>query len=267
MDNRHHCLLCKKLLHRELTWQQVFSIKQLLFDVVCSECYSKFKEHHFHENNCEGCGRQLAKNNHGVYQKIYEAKSKKYCHDCYLWLKTYPEYYLHHRFIFVYNRFFREWLYQYKYQGDSRLARVMEHSLRHTYQRLKNYTWIYLPSSQRNIEMRGFHATKHLLKEAGIPCFCPFNYIGDGVRQASKGRNDRLRLTKCFEPKFTYVKLFQTVQKWLLFDDLYTTGATIMRAKEALYDASREQGNHSIQIMSLSLARDNLLTTKCRALS
>ncbi|MBG9981443.1 ComF family protein [Facklamia sp. DSM 111018] len=259
MDNSHYCLLCKKLLQRELTWRHIFSFKQILFEAICAECNSKFKEHHFHENNCEGCGRQLEKNSHDAYQKIYEIQSKKYCHDCYLWLETYPDYYLHHRFIFTYNLFFKEWLYQYKYQGDARLAKVMRHPLRHTYQELKNYTWIYLPSSEQNKVMRGFHATGYLLKEAGIPCFCPFNYTGDGVRQASKGRQDRLQLMKCFEPCYAYTKYFQTIKKWLLFDDLYTTGATIMRAKEVLYDVTREHGNASIQVMSLSLARDNLL--------
>ncbi|UUX32939.1 ComF family protein [Fundicoccus culcitae] len=178
-----------------------------------------------------------------------------YCYDCFRWLQTYPEAILAHQAIFQYDEVFSEWLSRLKYHGDVRLAKIMVDTLSEIYLQYEDYAWIILPSSPESIHERGFHSTAILLMEAGIAFSEPFDYIGDGRKQAKKARDERIQLGQSFQIKSDFVF---NQSKYLIFDDVYTTGATLLQAKNLLRLALIA-GESDALVESLTLAHHQML--------
>ena len=109
-----------------------------------------------------------------------------------------------------------------------------------------------LPSSPASLAQRQFHATRQLLEVAGLKVACPFDYVGDGVKQASKSRQQRLALGQVFALK-EEVLAHLPRGEWWLFDDVYTTGSTLLRAKSLLYPVAKIR---QIPLYSFSLFRE-----------
>lgn len=257
-----NCLLCGGFLSHELTIQQVLSFQAISFNCICFKCEKKFELKEDSQEDCVACGRTLDPNSSNIYNQAYikkqDGKSVHYCLDCWRWLEQYPAYYLKHQSIYQYNVSFREFLYQYKYQGDYRLSQIVVKELKRAYIEYKDYQWLVLPSSAQAMKERQFHATASLLAEASIPFYCPFAYQGDGIRQASKNRKERLLLEQSYNILEDSKDFLMEKDKLLLFDDIYTTGATLLKAKECLFQFFINQGVSVPNIISLSLARDNL---------
>lgn len=246
-----NCLLCGKSIHYDLSWQVIWSFSKLEPECICKKCKGHFHTYQSNSDDCCGCGRTL--NGADPFLTAYEVEGKRYCYDCYRWLEQYPHHLVQHSALLVYNDSLREWLYQYKYRADARLAKVMAPVLREGYRDYKEFEWIVLPSSPKSIAERGFHATGYLLECANIPYSCPFDYVGDGNKQARKNRQERLKLAQPFALNKETFSLIQS-KKWLIFDDVYTTGATILKAKELLLPYVSSDG----ELISISLGRDVL---------
>lgn len=232
------CLLCQRLLHHELTLAQIFRWGPLNFSTVCQKCNQYLTPFDTDKEVCRGCLSPLL--NQPTSQECY-------CHNCQYWIEKYGKNYLSHTVLFNNSTVIQDWLYRYKYTGDVRLAHVVKDGLQTYAKKHQQANWVILPSSPQNLKMRGFHPTGFLLKTANITFQQPFNYIGDGQRQALKNRQERLKLIQPFQLK-SDLKL-NTQQPIILFDDVYTTGATMMAAKACIY-------NHfgsDIVLQSLSL--------------
>lgn len=258
-----HCLLCNDYLSHDLSLKQLLSFRPLQFDNLCQSCRAKFLRFEVSTLHCMGCKRTLEEDSVSPYKQVYrytlnDQQTIQLCHDCFKWTKIYPLEYLNHQAVYQYNNTLREWLYSYKYQGDYRLREVVVNDLKQVYQQFRNYQWLVLPSSPAMMAERGFHATASLLEAADIPCQMPFRYAGDGIRQASKSRQERLLQRQPYEMKPDFIESVDRDSSWLIFDDVYTTGSTLLLAKQKLFEAANCLNLSNPQIISISLARDNL---------
>ena len=235
-----NCLICGQLLKRELSFHQLLQFLPIIFSDICVECEEQLIC--YQEEVCAGCGRPNSQ--------------ESLCRDCRRWQGQVSAWMIQNRAILHYNDFLKEWFYRYKYQGDVRLAKVVQEKIRNFYKDHSDACWVILPSSPQNFAQRQFHPVKELLKAADVPFEEVFDYIGNGEKQAEKTRENRLKMRQPFRVKENFD--LQASKKYLIFDDVYTTGATLIRGKEAL---SEHLNIHTLnaeeyQIQSVSLARD-----------
>lgn len=248
-----NCLTCQEPLNYDLTWKDIFSLGPINPPVICKECMKRLERISKSDISCSTCLRPLDSRSEDLYHQPQRYKDDNYCLDCYRWLQIYPRSMVNHQSMIKYNLYVKEWLYKYKYQGDVRLAQVMQDLLQKTYKQYKDSHWLVLPSSPKALKSRGFHPTSLLLEMARIPHTCPFKYQGDGLRQAQKSRKDRMKLASPFE---CIREQIPREKHLIIFDDLYTTGATMMAAKSELQSTLQALGMDSVKINSISLARD-----------
>lgn len=249
-----HCFLCHEQLVYEPGLEEWFSFKPIQMDCLCDTCRHAFLEIKDEgKEKCHGCCRPLDAIDGDKYHKVYHINDdpRSFCFDCYRWAQSIDIDYLNHRALLAYNDGLRNWLHRYKYVGDLRLAQVADLYLQRIYQEYQEYVWLILPSSPNSLAERCFHPTQLILDYAGIENVCPFDYIGDGKRQAQKTRQERLQLQQPFAINFEKIEFIKHHQKFLLFDDIYTTGSTMMQAKQLL-----KQELPNAEVISLSLARN-----------
>ena len=268
-----NCIWCNRVLPLEVQFEQLFSFKPLTFANICKECWQQILPYKEAGDTCRACGRAVNKSDvsyeamqgiednfqFGFVRVSQTGFEEIFCYDCVRWLEVYPRTLLEHKAVLQYNDFFREWLYRYKYQGDFRLRLVMRDFLQEFYRNYVDYQWLILPSSPNSMRERGFNATAALLEAADIPCMCPFEYIGDGQKQAQKDRLSRLQMR---QPFALSDKNFEKIsQKIIVFDDVYTTGRTLLHAKSLLREKDQQEAYKAdnISIIGVSLARDQQL--------
>lgn len=249
-----HCLLCQERLTFEPGLKEWFSFKPIQMDCLCPSCRNNFLEiSTAGGEQCQGCCRPLDAMDGDKYHRVYYINNdlRPFCYDCYRWAQEIDTEYLKHKALLAYNDGLRSWLHRYKYIGDLRLAQVVDVYLHEAYKDYREYVWLVLPSSPQSLAERGFHPTRLILESAGIEHHCPFDYIGDGKRQAQKTRQERLQLEQPFAINTDRLELIKDQQKLLIFDDIYTTGSTLMQAKQLL-----KQELPTIELRSMSLARN-----------
>lgn len=267
------CVMCQIPLVKKLELKQIFSLSPVYFDCLCPTCRQKLANFQIEACSCDSCGRPLVENGEDLYTRAFASElsgqsQRKiwYCYDCLRWLEQYSPALLKHRPIYLYNNFIKECLYRYKYQGDCRIAEIFSFQLNQIYLSHRKYQWMVLPSSPENLKKRGFHPTGWLLECAGIPYVMPLVYCGDGKRQAEKSREERLLL----KDTFRYREAFdiESLQRnsfasrgWIIFDDVYTTGATLLNAKYTLLMAYKERGLLPPVMRSISLCENNRMKT------
>lgn len=249
------CVICSEHLNHYLSIKQLFIFRPLTFPILCQTCQSKFKLLVTQADDCKGCGRPLDASSKDVFLKPIVISQQAYCFDCANWHKNTPSQLISHQALFDYNEAMQEWIVNYKYHGDVRMAAILSPYLKEVYEKYKEYQWVVLPSSPSSLKTRQFHPTAYLLDVADIPYQVPFDYIGDGVKQAKKSKKERLNLNNTFKIKEEALDLSK--ENWLIFDDIYTTGATLIHAKKILYQFYKER-DRIIRLISVSVARDQL---------
>lgn len=220
MRQSYQCFLCQEVVEFDLSLLFLLSFKKVKYPFLCDRCLTSFKPLKDKEN-CPMCFRSHCRST--------------YCLDCRKWMNIYPNVKTKHEALFEYNETAKEWMKKFKFQGDTRIGESLKLELS---QRLKVYIKKYIvvpiPSSSESLEERGFNQVEVILDYAKIPYQNILEHKGNVKRQALKNRKERLESVQPFQIKKEQ-KSKVADKTVLLVDDVYTTGRTLLHAKDCLF--------------------------------
>lgn len=221
-----NCLLCDE----ELTNQQSLRILILMKkdnQTMCDNCKNKFEP--ISEASCKTCCKK---------------STETFCEDCQEWKRKGKK--VNHKALYYYNEEMKEYFQRYKFQGDQLLACLFAEEVKVALKKYQGYTIVPIPLSNERNEKRGFNQVTAILEAARIP-YQDLLIKKNTKAQSKKKKKERLKNEQAFE------RIELENQSWpeniVIVDDIYTTGATIERAKEMLIV------NGVKEIRSFSLAR------------
>lgn len=223
-----NCLLCNRSLTKRLTVSEIIFPGPIRKPVVCNACFQKFVRYSG-TNACQGCGRE---------------DKDKLCTDCQRWQQQYG-WHLSHRPIFHYNQAMREFMQQYKFQGQYHLRAVFQQSLQVVISQMDYDLLVPIPVTNHTMKTRGFNQVTGLLENIQYTELINHREK-QKIAQSKKDRQSRLK-TK--QPFFLDKNITLQGLRIVLVDDIYTTGRTLYHAAELCYQ------NGCKRVQSLSLAR------------
>lgn len=219
-----NCLLCTQALQHRTRFSDIlfFSKPQPALCPTCQASFLEIAEHH-----CPHC---------------YRSGSSDICKDCQHWQKQGNT--VQHTALFQYTASMADYFSRYKFQGDYLLRKVFASSLKSQLSSYSDYTIVPIPLSPERLAERGFNQVEGLLEAAGLPYQ---SLLGkrDSQKQSSKTRQERLQA----EQVFYLLEEKELPDKIILFDDIYTTGATIQLATRLFMKMGKKE------IKTFSLAR------------
>ncbi|GGA18610.1 ComF family protein [Psychrobacillus lasiicapitis] len=131
--------------------------------------------------------------------------------------------------LYSYNEAMKSYLHQYKFLQDVALAQVFAKTLHETFEGKEGIV-VPIPMHPEKLVQRTFAQVDELLNSAGIP----FQHLLTKTatsEQGKKTRKERLEASPLFE-----VRASVEAKNYILYDDIYTTGATIHHAAKLLKD-------------------------------
>ncbi|SDM42983.1 competence protein ComFC [Psychrobacillus sp. OK028] len=136
--------------------------------------------------------------------------------------------------LYSYNEAMKEYLHQYKFLQDVALATVFAGKLQQAFQSKEGIV-VPIPMHPDKLVLRTFAQVDELLNAAQTSYQHVLSKITTEA-QGKKTKKERLKTTNLFEE-------IQTIQptNYILFDDIYTTGATIHHAAKILKDAGAKR--------------------------
>lgn len=218
------CALCQEEWEEPLNLLTLFSFKSQKSRSFCPRCQPLF--HYLKPPYCSNCGRE------------WEGK----CPDCQKWEEK--GLILKNKAIFSYNEAFQQWLLNLKGKGDVRFASAFEKELHQFLILEEGETLVPVPSSLSRVKSRGFHQSEWILKTSGLTYEVLFLPFESNEKQAMKTKKERLSLKLNLNLK----RQIQPGEKFVLFDDVYTTGSTLRQIAKPI----QEQGG---KVRSFTLAR------------
>ena len=221
-----NCLLCDQELFKQESLRDLILMKKENL-TMCDNCKNKFEP--VSEASCKTCCKK---------------SSETSCEDCQEWERKGKS--VNHKALYYYNEEMKEYFQKYKFQGDQLLAGLFAEEVKSALKKYKGYTIVPIPLSDERNEKRGFNQVTAILEAARIP-YQDVLKKKNTKAQSQKNKKERLKTEQAFERKEFKNKSWP--EKILIIDDIYTTGATIERAKEML------NVNGVKEIRSFSLAR------------
>ncbi|WP_239984780.1 ComF family protein [Sporolactobacillus pectinivorans] len=253
------CLICGADRREPLTFRTLLSPETP--PGFCRPCREKMA-HIIPGDSCRLCGRDL-----GLLDGKFIRDSV--CSDCVRWEEGNKNGCYDRNFaLFSYNNWMKEVITTYKFRGDAAIAegfradfrtagrKIIGKDPQSRWKRIKEGKWgaredwaiVPIPISVTRLKERGFNQAEILAEMIGEPLVPALIRQGDERKQSKKGRRERLvSNNNPFILDETHVSLVHGKQV-LLVDDIYTTGATLRRAAEALKKAVPRR------VVSLTLA-------------
>lgn len=218
-----NCLLCNRNLQQTITLKELLSLQPYHQQTLCSRCMGKFSRIH-PEQACPGCSRVQA--------------GTEYCNDCQKWLAKYDSQLIQHQAFFQYDETLKDWLHQFKFQGDIRLAQIFINQMKDFYRHHQDCRFVPLPVSNKSKMERGFNQCELLLQAAQIPYVNILTNLSASKKQSEKNRKERMQT----EQPFSFnEEVCLSDGPIVIFDDIYTTGRTMLHAKELLWSKGLRQ--------------------------
>ncbi|MBM7645043.1 competence protein ComFC [Scopulibacillus daqui] len=221
-----YCLWCHQAFQPKIGFRSFFSID--IHTGFCSICYKQLQPIDEREC-CRICGRHL---------KLIDAKYIKddVCRDCRLWENSeWRGLLCKNRSLYVYNDFLKEVVKAFKFQGDVALVHGFKTDVCRFYKKhFRNAVVVPVPLSFERLAERGFNQSEHIAALIEKPvCHGLIRAIHEN-KQSKKGRKERMaHRENPFKANQKFKERLEG-QSVLLIDDIYTTGATIRMAAEAL---------------------------------
>ncbi|BBN98212.1 ComF family protein [Sporolactobacillus terrae] len=243
------CLFCGEMRGDPLSFHNLFSPDYAPgFCLSCREQLIPIDARHC----CCLCGRDLSRLNR---DRVVENR----CSDCVKWARSGRNgLYVSNRAIYHYNPFLKEMINQFKFRGDVRLADGFAVELKRAYRhcereqsgifkRKPSFLLVPVPLSSERLLERGFNQADVLARQIGAPIVQALVRVRDEAKQSKKSRAERMRLRATPFRLNEKAAVRLSGHKILLIDDIYTTGATMRLASEALAAARP----HSIRSLTL----------------
>ncbi|WDF04452.1 MULTISPECIES: ComF family protein [Shouchella] len=229
------CVVCQGKFFQEISVLSLFTPK---VESVCEECRKQFI-------HCTGCKRCRKPKRFGSF-------IEEECGDCVWWRQLLAVDHLDENVsLYEYNDFLKTLLSHYKYRGDVAIGHIFTFSLQEIIcNRFNDYIVTAIPLSEKRMKERGFNQAEELIKRSGIHQCLTRTDRKDGRKQSKKTRYERISLMK--ENPFNLLeaeKTFIKGKKYLILDDIYTTGVTVRMAAKTLLEAGAER------VSSLTVAR------------
>ncbi|SDZ33300.1 competence protein ComFC [Evansella caseinilytica] len=249
------CLLCDQTFGEAVKWTWIFGLEEE--KAICDQCSSALQR--IRVIGCEECGRpgMMVPNPSEEADRLQQelaltgGRRAELCDDCEKW-RTIPPWdrlSFRHRALYIYNPFLQEVLARFKFRGDAAIARVFTGDLRALAGRVCRYDIVTaIPLKEKRQWERGFNQTE-LLAE----CFSSVPLLqrisSSEAKQSKRGRRERLDAVKgAFRLADKYRRNVQG-KRILIVDDVYTTGATLRSAAEAIYEAG------ATEVAAITVAR------------
>lgn len=247
------CLKCQAVFVQTRDVRDYFSRKDWVEIPLCPSCWRECCYFELDAEYCTGCGRPFSDQE---FQRCHLQNAQgKYCEECAQWLSRVPHQLVRHQALGPYAYGVKEALHAYKFQGDFRQVYTLSAYLSPALRQFRQAMWVVLPNSPESIAHRGFRPTYEILKQLQVRMCDPFTYVGDGQHQAMKNRRERLALQQPFALRNNALnRILQQSKQIVIFDDVYTTGATLMCAKRCLVEMLGERWKGDLR--SLTLVRD-----------
>lgn len=223
-----NCLLCGQALTADYTLAQLIDWRPIVATRLCASCLATFAPID-PKTRCPGCGRSA---------------SPRLCQDCQRWRLSEPAL-LHHRAPFAYNDAMKDFIQQYKGQGDYRLHAAFADVLQGPFPR--KAALVPLVSEPSHLAARGFDPVLGLFAHLSLHKWLV--KTDTALAQAQKDRAERLKTPQSFRC-IGDLAAMQRFREVVLLDDLYTTGRTMYHAAAAL-----RAGGFTGRVTSYSLIR------------
>src|SRR5690625_4133302 len=231
------CVMCNQLLTYKLSFSFLFSKNAYEEPLICSKCQSKFLKID-KQSSCPGCSRPQSK--------------REMCGDCEKWQEKYPNIQLNHTALLSYNNMAREFMDQYKFQGDLVIADIFSASFKKAlsgYQ--KTHSIVPIPLSPLSKATRGCNQVELLLKRSAISYRQLLEKDTPGKLQSSKSRKERLKTPHPYHLMKDQALNKEAVNRIVIVDDVYTTGRTLLHARLLLENLK----DYKVETQSFSLFR------------
>lgn len=216
-----NCLLCGQIFTPQFFFSQIFWFKKEKETNLCEQCQIKFER--LSDNRCQICSQNLIKD--------------KICQDCLSWKTIYGENLLRNHAIYRYNREFHDLMVAYKRYGDYVLREVLQELCQKELSKLKFDYYIPVPTSPEHQKRRQFDTIVGIYKDL-LPLTCILTKQKGQGAQGEKNKVQRLKTKQNFSLRNEAKKInFDKENRFLLLDDIYTTGRTLYHARDKLLEA------------------------------
>ena len=191
------CLICGTLYQPSATWSKLFLYE--LDSSTCKRCFAKFEISKSTIDFTDFRGTPYE----GAVDSVF----------C----------------LYTYNEPMKEYLHQYKFLQDIALARVFAQMLQQAFQ-TKEGIVVPIPMHPEKLILRTFAQVEELLNAAQVR----FQQLLSKTASDSQGKKTKMERLKT-QNLFEAIDNIEEIN-YILFDDIYTTGATIHQAAKILKD-------------------------------